>query len=186
MKFLVSSLFLVGLIAAAPANASTTVIDFDDLTGQSAVPSDYGGLSWGPGWTYYDWAQSPYNPSSGTVRIYNNQPGATFSFLSDVLFDGFFTAGANDPISFDLYNDGLLVASSGTINTSSTPTFLASNYSGAVDQVIVNGNPGFFIIDDITFRAQAAVPEPGTWAMMLLGFGAMGWRFRRRRKFALA
>jgi len=26
----------------------------------------------------------------------------------------------------------------------------------------------------------AAVPEPGTWAMMLLGFGLMGWRLRRR------
>jgi hypothetical protein len=25
------------------------------------------------------------------------------------------------------------------------------------------------------------VPEPATWAMMLLGFGAMGALFRRRR-----
>ena len=28
-----------------------------------------------------------------------------------------------------------------------------------------------------------AVPEPGTWAMMLLGFGAAGYAMRRRRKF---
>lgn len=28
---------------------------------------------------------------------------------------------------------------------------------------------------------QSAVPEPGTWAMMLLGFGAMGFQMRRRR-----
>jgi hypothetical protein len=27
----------------------------------------------------------------------------------------------------------------------------------------------------------SAVPEPGTWAMMLLGFGAIGWQLRRRR-----
>lgn len=33
------------------------------------------------------------------------------------------------------------------------------------------------------FRANAnAVPEPGTWAMMLIGFGAMGVSMRRRRK----
>ena len=25
------------------------------------------------------------------------------------------------------------------------------------------------------------VPEPATWAMMLLGFGAIGWQLRRRR-----
>jgi hypothetical protein len=25
-----------------------------------------------------------------------------------------------------------------------------------------------------------AVPEPGTWALMLLGFGLIGWILRRR------
>jgi hypothetical protein len=32
----------------------------------------------------------------------------------------------------------------------------------------------------------AAVPEPATWAMMLLGFGAMGFVMRRRRTPVLA
>lgn len=32
----------------------------------------------------------------------------------------------------------------------------------------------------ITRAAVAAVPEPGTWAMMLIGFGAMGVSLRRR------
>lgn len=44
-------------------------------------------------------------------------------------------------------------------------------------------------IGEVAFRTaevNAAVPEPGTWAMMLLGFGAMGWSFKRRRKLALA
>ena len=35
---------------------------------------------------------------------------------------------------------------------------------------------------DISF---AAVPEPSTWAMMLLGFGAVGFAMRRRRRPAL-
>jgi hypothetical protein len=34
---------------------------------------------------------------------------------------------------------------------------------------------------NLTFIPNA-VPEPGTWAMMLLGFGAMGVSMRRRRK----
>jgi len=31
-----------------------------------------------------------------------------------------------------------------------------------------------------------AVPEPATWAMMLIGFGAIGWQLRRRRSPVLA
>lgn len=31
-----------------------------------------------------------------------------------------------------------------------------------------------------------AVPEPSTWALMLLGFGGIGWQLRRRRSLALA
>jgi len=30
------------------------------------------------------------------------------------------------------------------------------------------------------------VPEPATWAMMLLGFGALGWQLRRRRSQVFA
>lgn len=37
----------------------------------------------------------------------------------------------------------------------------------------------------ITIR-QAAVPEPATWAMMLIGFGAVGFAMRRRQKPVLA
>lgn len=32
------------------------------------------------------------------------------------------------------------------------------------------------------FGAPAAVPEPATWALMLLGFGAVGMSMRRRRQ----
>ena len=42
--------------------------------------------------------------------------------------------------------------------------------------------------DDLIIRVNVspAVPEPGTWAMMLLGFGAVGFAIRRRRAPALA
>lgn len=38
------------------------------------------------------------------------------------------------------------------------------------------------LVDNITLRANAAVPEPGTWATMLLGFGMVGFAFRRQRR----
>jgi hypothetical protein len=37
----------------------------------------------------------------------------------------------------------------------------------------------------ISFTPNSAVPEPGTWAMMLLGFGGMGMAMRRRRRTVL-
>lgn len=43
------------------------------------------------------------------------------------------------------------------------------------------------VIDNITFDvADAPIPEPATWAMMILGFGGVGAILRRRRGFALA
>jgi hypothetical protein len=38
----------------------------------------------------------------------------------------------------------------------------------------------------LVLGTSAAVPEPATWAMMLLGFGGIGVAMRRRRKPALA
>jgi hypothetical protein len=36
---------------------------------------------------------------------------------------------------------------------------------------------------NLTFT-PAAVPEPATWALMLLGFGGLGWQLRRKRSGA--
>jgi hypothetical protein len=89
-----------------------------------------------------------------------------------------YTPGPNDPAihyvgifqanTYDLfyYASGI---SSGTFNLS---TYFPNN-------------PGFSHID--FYDTGAAVPEPVTWAMMLLGFAGIGWTMRRsRRKLALA
>jgi hypothetical protein len=36
--------------------------------------------------------------------------------------------------------------------------------------------------NSLTLAGDAAVPEPATWAMMLIGFGAVGYTMRRRRR----
>jgi hypothetical protein len=42
-------------------------------------------------------------------------------------------------------------------------------------------DPGFMSLDVVKVE-EGAVPEPGTWALMLVGFGAMGFGLRRSRK----
>lgn len=51
----------------------------------------------------------------------------------------------------------------------------------------IQGTPGLengALGGTVAFRASqaAAVPEPATWALMLLGFGAIGFSMRRRRQ----
>ncbi len=47
--------------------------------------------------------------------------------------------------------------------------------------------PPFALLDGVTFTPDvAAVPEPATWAMLLVGFGGVGVLSRRRRSTAVA
>jgi hypothetical protein len=66
-----------------------------------------------------------------------------------------------------------------------TANFTASNTSALLEFENLTGaqNEGVFL-DGISITQ--AVPEPGTWAMMLLGFGAIGLTIRRRQRPALA
>jgi hypothetical protein len=48
-------------------------------------------------------------------------------------------------------------------------------------QLVQNGGGGFEF-DNLTIGSSvSAAPEPGTWAMMLLGFGTIGYLLRTRR-----
>lgn len=83
------------------------------------------------------------------------------------------------------------VAATHTVNTDFTDQWTATNVNitaGALNsiQLVYNvaslqGNAGY--VGHATFTP---VPEPATWAMMLIGFGAVGYSLRRRRRPALA
>ncbi|MHA6723326.1 PEPxxWA-CTERM sorting domain-containing protein [Sphingomonas sp. RS2018] len=54
------------------------------------------------------------------------------------------------------------------------------SFYGAVDNVNVNfANRS--VASNFEVAQTAAVPEPATWAMMMMGFGAMGFALRRRK-----
>lgn len=65
-----------------------------------------------------------------------------------------------------------------------------SGAATSADIALVNKNTAFngndFALDDISFdtvrpTGTSVVPEPGAWALMILGFGAAGSMLRRRR-----
>jgi len=53
--------------------------------------------------------------------------------------------------------------------------------------VVIRWGPDSYNVglDNITYTAHAAAPEPASWAMMVAGFGAIGWSVRGRRKAAV-
>lgn len=70
--------------------------------------------------------------------------------------------------------DAINVTASGT---STIPWFFTSFNVGSELALLLNSGP---VVARI--RTEAVVPEPSTWAMMLIGFGAVGLAMRRRRK----
>jgi PEP-CTERM motif len=57
--------------------------------------------------------------------------------------------------------------------------------TGLVDFIFTYNSFGVpakdFVIDRVYFATTASVPEPATWAMMLMGFGIIGFAMRRRQ-----
>ncbi|MEK7428384.1 MAG: PEPxxWA-CTERM sorting domain-containing protein [Pseudomonadota bacterium] len=185
-------------LAATPAGAATTtVINFDDLTGVGLVQEGYVGLKWSGDFSHYDLPTPQFPTASGQTAIYANyakyQPGAVsapgFEFGEAVQFNGAYFSGNPVGLNFRLYLDGQLVHETGSFAASDIATYLASGYSGLVNRVEVFGYSGSWVMDDLTFTTglSSAVPEPATWAMMIVGFGAAGSMVRsaRRRRGAI-
>ena len=187
MNRLIPHLVLACACAAAAPFASATVLTFDDIAVNGAVPANYGGLDWSAGdWFAFDDAQAPFTPHSGSTRVasgFGDADAATAIGLGDgETFQGAWFAGYDDvAVTFRLYEHGALVATSATLGTSATPAWLASGYAGRVDEVIVSSaDQGAWVMDDFTF--SAAVPDPDSLALMAGGLFALAAFARRQRR----
>ncbi len=78
-----------------------------------------------------------------------------------------------------------LVSSTFSVQTlNQTPRFEAVNASGALNGfgLRTGDAPGSAIFGRVQLSiVPSAVPEPATWGMMLIGFGAVGYSLRRAR-----
>jgi PEP-CTERM motif len=144
----------------------------------------------------------PYEAFAGTIGA-GDFPETLPNFGTDLFVISFLDPSAQDPNSFlTPYVHVLIDASSGEIrfefihgqsflDENQILTLALPNTTGTqlgyllgTEQVLADP-PNIEGINAFTFPGAAGgVPQPGTWAMMLLGFGAVGFSMRRRRTSA--
>lgn len=62
-------------------------------------------------------------------------------------------------------------------------------FAGTAKSISFGGVANQIVFDDITFGSDipgGVIPEPGTWAMMIAGFGLVGFAARRRKAAVVA
>lgn len=190
-------------VTSAAFLPSDTVVTFTGVPDESAVGSSFSasGVTFsGALFGMTNSGDTSLFPSGGGGVIASNWlydggglQGLSFTadFSSQVNRVGFWLENhQNQTMAVQLFNGLTLVGALPFSQTSSlTAEFRglesATSFNRAVFTNTATSN-GFFAIDNFTFgsSAVAAVPEPATWAMMLIGFGGMGVALRRRRRTA--
>lgn len=205
MNKMVAALCAAALSACAwSASAAVQVLDFDDLAKEGsgrdyiAGPTfEYGGFSFTSGYSesphFLIWQQDAVenaDQGGGTFAhrwdrfpmTISRTDGALFDLISfdfaDILNSG---ARSTNQIVFT-YGDGTIqfldTTSDGVVGLET----LNLNRSGLKSVSIAANSREWWQIDNFTVGSAAVVPEPATWAMMIIGFGGIGATLRRRRQ----
>ena len=177
-KISIAAAALAMALSAGSANAAS-IVTFDSLS-DGAVVSSYteDGVTLASGTTNH----FHVTPDGSKAARFYQSDGFPFTFTFS---GGVFTLQSIDFLSFESGMQAVFTSSSGAVQTvGSAGTFnFGSGFSNITSFVLGSANGSFdrsFVIDNV--KLAAAVPEPGTWVMMLIGFGAMGLSMRRNRK----
>jgi hypothetical protein len=195
---------------AAPASAEVVVLDFIGVANPSnstTVGDFYNGGTSGDGNSGTNYGVA-FTANALAINVYNgtNEPDPGILFFLDganvnITYAAGFTTGfsffyaSNSEASITVY-DG----ENGTGNVLATLD-LAVNFqpgcgycqwdpigvafAGVAKSIDFAGGANFVAYDRITFgsdRPGGAIPEPATWALMILGFGLVGASARRRSR----
>ncbi|URD62152.1 DVUA0089 family protein [Sphingomonas sp. KRR8] len=118
--------------------------------------------------------------STGAIINQNDDGGSNVAAdaVTGQRYDTFLTA---------LLNPGTYTVSVMAFSNFATGPNLSNGFSGGGSFTDVTGNRrtnawAFDVLNVASVtQVGGAVPEPGTWALMLIGFGAVGWSMRHRR-----
>jgi hypothetical protein len=198
------SAFLLTTVLSAPAGWAAVTVLSANLIGANEVPPT-GSPGTGTAIVSLDTGaqtltvQEVFSGLTGTTTASHIHcclaspfmPNATAGVATQVpTFPGFplgVMAGTYGPITFDLtlassYNPAFVTAEGGTV----------AGAEAALETALLQGRTYINIHSSVDPGGEirgflSAVPEPATWAMMLLGFAGLGFAFRRsRRKVSFA
>ncbi len=114
-----------------------------------------------------------FNGGAGPGGYSASGPGATLQTVFNVLDTGAGGTGNSSNGAFNNYNlseIGLTLGSQFTGQTLVSASILSNGYE-----------PLLLGVTAVSPAQAGAVPEPATWAMMIAGFGAVGFAMRRRK-----
>jgi hypothetical protein len=201
------ALAAASLFVASPAFASTT-LTFEGIPNQTAVGSFYGpdyvfspatlalvDADAGGGGNFAN------EPSPNTIMFFTDANNAILNVTNGFTTGFSFYYSSATAASVNVYDalngTGNLLATlnlAAQYNTNCTGdptgqycnwTAIGVNFSGTAYSINFAGTAGYTGFDNITFGSatpgNGAVPEPGTWGMMLIGFAGIGFALRRRR-----
>lgn len=198
------------LLAAAPASAATYTFDLNGVVSSgSSATVDSGGFRF----NFFTIALSDFTPTvfevgdlieaSVTLDGPLTVPSAGIRNAVDLVFLNTSYPGTTTETSgtTDLFLAGSPVLNGGSISTSSDALFNGFNNFSGTSFTFDSAQSNFSVValgaptlatDTAYFRwitvdaLPSAVPEPASWAMMILGFGLVGAAMRRRAHANLA
>jgi hypothetical protein len=197
---------LVGLLmAAAPASATNLLVngDFEDASfGGTATYYNIGGsgadnpVPAGWGWTVpvnnvdiiANGVYTPFLPTGGAYNldlVGYDSTGAISQTFATVLGKTYvlsldFTQNGSGRTADVVLDSTTLTTLTGTGSWQTWTTSFVGTGSPTTLTIseVIGGNSGGIVLDNISVTA---VPEPATWAMLITGFGMVGYGLRRRR-----
>jgi hypothetical protein len=128
---------------------------------------------------------------AGTLNVFVTETGLTAPLGSNVTFNSGFTAN-EVPSGWTVTEQTYLINSSDVNVPLGSYLFSADGAQVQFDNAATGAGP-YSVVEEYTVNATgagsssgtidvSAVPEPATWAMFLVGFGAMGFMMRGSRR----